>query len=860
VAYSGFSVGGVNWPRSDISSEVDPDRRLDAVRHSAAEDARLTHGLGGNLIRVFYSARHVLDGLVPGDDLDFTLGVGGRQAMHKRSRRERVEAVDRCAGTLSKLVTALEDGEAAELMNLSAIDAYVQGVEDFNDSVADDGDGVGILLTLVADPPRWIIEAPSAKAMEQAGRIENFGSLWMRYLHVHAVLHRELVRRYVGERVGRGQRPALRALEPMNEPDYTWQPEEVKLETASDELLYPLAKYVTELKLTQVPEVEIAAPPFELHPWGYQDQDGEWSVDPPVEATNVLDFNWSAKFDWYVKTFADYQQHVAEAIRDEAGKHGVDVDIVSASVTHNNIEYLARMHRANPRTFDATNKIGIHPYHWARNDVWDARFVDQEPMDGWVSTSPREYASSYFKRFDFLEQLAALIRSPRRAPRALRGFARAIAGKPIWITEFGVGAKSLGIHNAPIPELTRFIRPRREIGAAGDQPAAIWEDLWESFLSQVDGSYLDRNRIECLLIYSLRELGAAGFDLDDDDRSNFALLRQDGSPRMDEPTLAGIQRLLEAVSGRGETPAPAPRPGVELHSQPWREIGLPPAAMNVMTMLSEQERKLLFWLTEEYQRDRGAIVDAGCFVGGSTLALAEGLQRSPHGSRAGRIHVFDRFEVEPYMADSYFADRGLSAGESFRPLFDENTRGVSDLLTVHEGDLEAHPWPPDLPIEILFIDIAKSWELNDLVVRQFFPRLIPDRSVIVQQDCVFSLCPWVPITMEHYAEHFEPVAFVEANSVVYICRKAFADDADLPFLGGLDLWSKLRLIDAAIGRFKGVPAAILECAKAMLLLEGGDPAAARAHLSWVRDAYGDAQPIRTALEAPEQIVDSLAGA
>ena len=49
---------------------------------------------------------------------------------------------------------------------------------------------------------------------------------------------------------------------------------------------------------------------------------------------------------------------------------------------------------------------------------------------------------------------------------------------------------------------------------------------------------------------------------------------------------------------------------------------------------------------------------------------------------------------------------------------------------------------------MLFVDIAKTWALNDVVIEQFFPRLIPGRSVVVQQDYAFAFRPWVAITME----------------------------------------------------------------------------------------------------------------
>ena len=51
------------------------------------------------------------------------------------------------------------------------------------------------------------------------------------------------------------------------------------------------------------------------------------------------------------------------------------------------------------------------------------------------------------------------------------------------------------------------------------------------------------------------------------------------------------------------------------------------------------------------------------------------------------------------------------------------------------GNLLALDWTGG-PIEILFIDLAKSWDLNRWVLTKTFPRLIPGHSVVIQQDWV----------------------------------------------------------------------------------------------------------------------------
>jgi hypothetical protein len=241
-----------------------------------------------------------------------------------------------------------------------------------------------------------------------------------------------------------------------------------------------------------------------------------------------------------------------------------------------------------------------------------------------------------------------------------------------------------------------------------------------------------------------------------------------------------------------------------------------------MTMLSEPERALLYWLGRSHYTGAGRVVDGGCFTGGSTLALGRGLRDGGHRGPGRPVHVFDLFASDDYMAEHYFAPAGLPyrAGESFRPEFDRATRAVADLLEVHEGDIRRVRWTGE-PIEILFVDIAKDWTINDVLLREFFSCLIPGRSVVVQQDYVFHLCPWVVLTMEHLADYFEYVGFVEHCSTVYLNTRPIPADLLAVRLEELPRDRAVALMEAAIrrGGFMGRERGLLECATATLLLE-----------------------------------------
>lgn len=185
--------------------------------------------------------------------------------------------------------------------------------------------------------------------------------------------------------------------------------------------------------------------------------------------------------------------------------------------------------------------------------------------------------------------------------------------------------------------------------------------------------------------------------------------------------------------------------------RPTESTTLPLDVRAAKTMLSAQELELLYGLARDQYTGRGEIVDGGAFLGGSTLALANGLRdNSTVRDKQGRIHSYDLFVSDSFVPQFI---EGYPAGASTRPYYDGVIAGVANHVTVHEGDVTTMPWPADRGIEILFIDVAKSWEINDHLLKDFFPRLIPGVSAVIQQDYHWPYTPWLSVTMELLADH-----------------------------------------------------------------------------------------------------------
>lgn len=246
----------------------------------------------------------------------------------------------------------------------------------------------------------------------------------------------------------------------------------------------------------------------------------------------------------------------------------------------------------------------------------------------------------------------------------------------------------------------------------------------------------------------------------------------------------------------------------------WRSKALPPALTKVPTMLVPDELRLLHHLAADYYTGAGAIVDAGSFLGGSTIALAEGLRRNPRARGLTKpIQSYDRFEVEDWTRGVYFPET-TPAGESFRPRFDEAIAPYAELVDVHAGDVRDHPWSGG-PIEILFIDLAKHWTVCDWVTWQFFPHLIPGRSIVVQQDYLYHhWVAWLHVTMEFYADYFEYICDTEVNSVVFLNTKRIpAEVLRRDTVASLSVEEKSALMDRAASRFAGAKRDLILAAK-----------------------------------------------
>jgi hypothetical protein len=287
-----------------------------------------------------------------------------------------------------------------------------------------------------------------------------------------------------------------------------------------------------------------------------------------------------------------------------------------------------------------------------------------------------------------------------------------------------------------------------------------------------------------------------------------------------------------------------------VHTRPWVDIEPSAALLAVPTMLSTRELGLLYWLGRDYWSGAGRIIDAGCFLGGSTVAFASGVRDSSREHATPPIVVYDQFRVEQYSVDGgFFKDApDLAVDDDFSPLFERNVQRVRGLLDVRPGDILQQRWD-GTPIEILFLDVLKTWAINDYVVREFWPTLIPERAIVVHQDYQYGGYPWLAITMELLHDYFERLDDMPWATVVFRLLGPLPDLRMMTLSRDLPLADKLVLMDRALDReTQAGGEAMLRLSRALLLKYLGRPRAANAEVSAVMLQHGGDASVRAAAQ------------
>ncbi len=255
---------------------------------------------------------------------------------------------------------------------------------------------------------------------------------------------------------------------------------------------------------------------------------------------------------------------------------------------------------------------------------------------------------------------------------------------------------------------------------------------------------------------------------------------------------------------------------------------------DIPSMIYPSEQQFLYLLARDYFQGVGVIADAGIFLGSSTRSFTAGLRDRPDLERllrAGRpVRSYDLGLCDDHMACLINAHYGtdFQTGDSFIKILEKNIEGCQDCVQFFAGDICDQAI--DAPIEVLFLDVCKTPELNAHIIKEFLPRLIPGHSVLIQQDFVHEWLPWLHVTMGLLKPYFRVLGVVgESPSAVWLNTRKIPSPTPWEKEGGNDLyWTAplprlLELFERGIEPLTSEKQRYLvELAKSRMIAERGD--------------------------------------
>lgn len=337
--------------------------------------------------------------------------------------------------------------------------------------------------------------------------------------------------------------------------------------------------------------------------------------------------------------------------------------------------------------------------------------------------------------------------------------------------------------------------------------------------------------------------------------------------------------MTDTTTTAPPTTRPADLPPPIVRPKPLHEVRLAPPfdaclrplpddVAAIPSMMSIGERQFLFDIARSYYSGQGLIVDAGIFLGASTMCFGSGLRRNP------RLPEFVARWERPVMScelgllsaqmplslKRHGLGQGLRPGDSFAPILEGFIAPVRDLVDLRLGDITEVGRIEDptrvrkTPIEILFLDVLKSPELSEFCFREYLPRLIPRRSLVIQQDYLNGDLPFIHVHQEFFASKFEYVGELSSSAVFRLVHRITDDEVAAMLSGTLDDEARLAL-SAAAGQRSVDPyrRLIMTFSTLRMLIRARGLAAARDYLAVVEFEYG-AQIAQTRFRRVQNVV------
>lgn len=220
-----------------------------------------------------------------------------------------------------------------------------------------------------------------------------------------------------------------------------------------------------------------------------------------------------------------------------------------------------------------------------------------------------------------------------------------------------------------------------------------------------------------------------------------------------------------------------------------------------------RERRFLYQFFKYIWSGRGTVVEVGPFLGGTTRAMALGMQDNPRHEPDARLLTFDRFDayyqpealaqfLEPLFtngvlspADRPLAEQGTSFLDVFRRL--HMSQSYAPLLRAECWTLPGKPeWnsadETDLAIrkigliDAVFVDGCKAWYSTKKFMSECVPHT-PPGAFYIFQDYGWFTCFWIPAFVGLFPECFELLGCVDSTYAFRLMKSLSAAEIDARF-------------------------------------------------------------------------------
>ncbi len=216
------------------------------------------------------------------------------------------------------------------------------------------------------------------------------------------------------------------------------------------------------------------------------------------------------------------------------------------------------------------------------------------------------------------------------------------------------------------------------------------------------------------------------------------------------------------------------------------DFPVPGFVANYLAMLTEDDRAAYYHVARDAFTFSGTVFDLGTYAGGTTAALTLGILANRNFRTEicslPVVHARDLFKADaaaPKGLNWVYPHRNFKMGDDFLDVFVERLKPVMHMIDVKQGDIRKEKYTLDRPIEILGLDLCKTRDITDYVVREFFPHLMVGAHVL-HQDYLHAWLPHIHVSMGYFADKFRVVhECYEGGTVIFeLTSPITPDDVD----------------------------------------------------------------------------------